>query len=568
MGWTVALRRQALLPVVTVVAAMVLFLFVPLWMVALRAFDELEQREAANEADELRVALDQHAQRLQDFGVTNSIWTSSYDDIRHGDKPGFADDLPGDVLFGKYGITAAVGVDHDGNPQVGGLVTMKGYQPLPAALTDPAVLTRMFPTGGDPGTYRCGLVSVTGTPTEFCGFPSFPDDRRASAGALILMRALDDAAIAGLAGQTGDAVSTRDAVRSDAVTHPVQDSIFGAMAITTSFVGDHLAVDSTIAGVDGTPVTLEVTVDRPIRALAEKTLLQILAVLVVAVVAVAVVIVLVIRRSIRREVEPLSRTTEKIMRSGDLSLRVPDRTGEPDIRALGHTINAMLDSLAAGQTEIAEGRRREEQELQEHRATEERTKQQTEQRVQAESQQAINGIAAQLAEAVREVDAARTSVQDINAGVATAQNATEELSGHAAEADRAAEALSVSLPATREMVAMISSIAGQTRMLALNATIEAARAGEAGTGFAVVAGEVKKLADDTADSADRITATLGTLTTTATDVSEAVATMNDNIGSVRDAIAEVRAVAGNQQHTFGDLIDQVQAAIRRIDELR
>ena len=44
-------------------------------------------------------------------------------------------------------------------------------------------------------------------------------------------------------------------------------------------------------------------------------------------------------------------------------------------------------------------------------------------------------------------------------------------------------------------VALIDTIAAQTRLLALNATIEAARAGKAGKGFAVVASEVKDLAD-------------------------------------------------------------------------
>ncbi|WP_242443076.1 globin-coupled sensor protein [Magnetospirillum sp. 15-1] len=51
----------------------------------------------------------------------------------------------------------------------------------------------------------------------------------------------------------------------------------------------------------------------------------------------------------------------------------------------------------------------------------------------------------------------------------------------------------------RDVVRLIQSIAGQTRMLALNATIEAARAGEMGKGFAVVADEVKRLAKLTED---------------------------------------------------------------------
>ena len=85
-----------------------------------------------------------------------------------------------------------------------------------------------------------------------------------------------------------------------------------------------------------------------------------------------------------------------------------------------------------------------------------------------------------------------------------------------------------------KIVTSISQIAAQTNLLALNATIEAARAGEQGQGFAVVAEEVRKLAERSASATE--------------DISEIVSTIKDEISRVIAAMeaGTQEVVAGTQ----------------------
>jgi len=160
-------------------------------------------------------------------------------------------------------------------------------------------------------------------------------------------------------------------------------------------------------------------------------------------------------------------------------------------------------------------------------------------------------------------DASRQALDHAESGRSTIQHMNRQMQAISAAAAEAVQRVSALNGYSHEIegaLSAISDIANQTKLLALNASIEAARAGEHGAGFAVVAGEVRKLADDAADSAQQIGSLLHHVQQESLHISEA---MEKSSAEVQSGTA----LAEEAERRLASVVDRFRFVAEQIHDI-
>jgi methyl-accepting chemotaxis protein len=160
-------------------------------------------------------------------------------------------------------------------------------------------------------------------------------------------------------------------------------------------------------------------------------------------------------------------------------------------------------------------------------------------------------------------DELAASIQEIDRAVAASLDAVRGAVEQSGSARGEVTSLVQAVAGIGTVAGLIKAIAEQTNLLALNATIEAARAGEAGRGFAVVASEVKTLANQTAQATQDIGDRIAAIQQGVARSSEAIASVSNQLETSARMAETIGVAVRQQRNATTEIAEMMQTAVNR-----
>lgn len=183
---------------------------------------------------------------------------------------------------------------------------------------------------------------------------------------------------------------------------------------------------------------------------------------------------------------------------------------------------------------------------------------------------ALEQTSASMMTATSSVRETADAAKEANRAVQDTHDAAEKGGEIVHDAIAAMDEIEQSSKQISQIIALIDNVAFQTNLLALNAAVEAARAGEAGDGFAVVAAEVRGLAQRTADAANDVKKLITSSASQVENGVRLVGQAGETLDHIVERVSEITRLMGDIANSVEEeslVLVQVNSAVSEMDEM-